>query len=124
MKSFIQIIGICIVSMTLPSCATMPRDKLKNAFSNVYLGDSTSEVLRKLRQRGLSCHMIDNLEQSGMTVGGDKEDAQVPNGVVFYQCATQTSSIGCLHTGGVRFVSENKKIAHIVQRVYRAKVCL
>jgi len=124
MKSYIQIIGIFIVSITLLSCATMPREKLKNAFASVYLGDSTSEVLKKLRQRGLSCHMIDDLEYSGITLGADKEYAQVPDGEVFYQCAVQTSSIGCLHTGAVRFVSENKKIARIVQRVYRAKVCL
>jgi len=124
MKSYIQTIGICIVSMALLSCATMPREKLKDAFSSVYLGDSTSEVLKKLRQRGLSCNMIDDLEHSVITVGADKEDAQVPDGVVFYQCATQTSSMGCLHTGSVRFVSKNKKIARIVQLVYRAKVCL
>jgi len=110
--------------MTLLSCATMPREKLKNAFSSVYVGDSTSEVLKKLRQRGLSCHRINDLERSGITVGGDNEDAQVPGGEVFYQCAVQTSSLGCVHTGSVRFVSENKKIARIVQRVYRAKVCL
>ena len=124
MKSYIQIIGICIVGMSLISCATMPREKLKNAFSDVYVGNSTSEVLKKLRQRGLSCHSINDLERSMLRVGGDKVDTPVPNGVVFYQCAVETSSMGCLHTGGVRFVSENKKISRIVQRVYRAKVCM
>jgi len=123
MKSYIKIIGICIVSITLVSCTTMPREKLKNAFASVNLGDSTSEVLKKLRKRGLSCHMIDDLEHSVMRVGGNNEDTQVPNSVVFYQCTVETSHIGCLHTGGVRFVSENKKIARIIQRVYRAKVC-
>ena len=112
------------MSMTLLSCATMPREKLKNAFADVYLGDMTSETLKKLRQRGLSCHIIEDLEQSGIAVDANNENVQVPDGVVFYECAVETSLIGCLHTGGARFVSENKKITHIVQGVYRAKACL
>ncbi|WP_070972163.1 hypothetical protein [Vibrio sonorensis] len=123
MKSVGKIIGILFLSMGIISCAKMPQEKLEDAFSNVSIGDSTATVLQQFKQLGLSCHIIEDLEQRGIQVGGDEADDQVPQGQVFYQCAVETNQAGCLHTGGARFVSENQKIVHIVQGVYRSKVC-
>nr|WP_086940541.1 hypothetical protein [Thaumasiovibrio occultus] len=124
MKSnLLKFVGILIMSMSLLACAQTPREKLKDAFSDVGEGDTTSEALRKLRAQGLWCNQIDDINQKPMVINGNNKEAPVPDGIVFYQCAAQTDGI-CLNTGAVRFVSDDNEIVRIVQLIYRTKTCL
>ena len=113
MKSILS----ALLVTTLIACSAMPKEKIKQSFSDAYIGDDTSALLTKLKKQDYYCDDISK------TIDG-KKYSNIPEDAVFYKCKVETDPPFCLHTGGIIFSAKNGKLIFIEQGVHRTKACI
>lgn len=108
---------LSLLIATLLGCSAMPREKLKESFSDIDIGDDISSVLSNLKNDKNNCSEIDSSTLKR------KYPSEAKN-AIYYRCSVETDTLFCLHTGTVIFAAENGTLVFIEQGVYRSKVCL